>query len=57
MEIYSIIPHELKKNKHCIIHLGLTYALTAIGVAAGFFVGGQFSQNFFVDYDRVDQDR
>ena len=39
------------------LFVGLTYAATAIGVAAGFFLGGQFSQNYFVDFDRVNQDR
>ncbi|KAJ8308250.1 hypothetical protein KUTeg_013124 [Tegillarca granosa] len=33
----------------------LTYAAAAIGVAAGFFAGGQIMENIYVDYDRVDQ--
>lgn len=32
---------------------GLTYAAAAIGVAAGFFAGGQILQNYYVDFDRV----
>lgn len=36
--------------------VGICYAATAIGVACGFFVGGQFMQKWFVDFDRVDQD-
>lgn len=37
--------------------LGLTYAAAAVGVAIGFFAGGQLTEKFYVDYDRVDQAR
>ncbi|XP_053394357.1 solute carrier organic anion transporter family member 4A1-like isoform X2 [Mercenaria mercenaria] len=37
--------------------VGICYAATAIGVACGFFAGGQFMQNWFVDFDRVNQDK
>ncbi|XP_052106029.1 solute carrier organic anion transporter family member 4A1-like [Mytilus californianus] len=47
---------ENEEHSLAAVYIGLTYALTAIGVAAGFFVGGEFSQNYFVDFDRVDQD-
>ncbi|XP_048736625.2 solute carrier organic anion transporter family member 4A1-like [Ostrea edulis] len=38
------------------VYIGLTYAAAAIGVAAGFFIGGQILQNYFVDFDRVSVD-
>ncbi|KAK3092473.1 hypothetical protein FSP39_003277 [Pinctada imbricata] len=38
------------------VYIGLTYAAAAIGVAAGFFVGGQIAQKLFVDFDRVSVD-
>lgn len=38
------------------VYVGFTYAVTAIGVAAGFFTGGRFGQSYFVDFDKVDQD-
>ncbi|XP_071080205.1 solute carrier organic anion transporter family member 4A1-like [Haliotis cracherodii] len=37
------------------IYVGLTYAAAAVGVAIGFFAGGQLTEKFYVDYDRVDQ--
>lgn len=37
------------------VYVGLCYACTAIGVAVGFLSGGQFMQNWFVDFDRIDQ--
>ena len=36
--------------------LGICYAATAIGVASGFFAGGQFVEKLFVEFDRIDQD-
>ncbi|XP_076099372.1 solute carrier organic anion transporter family member 4A1-like isoform X2 [Mytilus galloprovincialis] len=47
---------ENEEHSLAAVYIGLTYALTAIGVAAGFFVGGELGQNYFVDFDRVDQD-
>lgn len=38
------------------VYIGLTYAAAAIGVAAGFFAGGQILQNYYVDFDRVSVD-
>ena len=42
---------------HTYFWKGLCYAATAVGVASGFFAGGQFMQKWFVDFDRVDMDR
>ncbi|XP_061173895.1 solute carrier organic anion transporter family member 4A1-like [Saccostrea echinata] len=38
------------------VYIGLNFAGAAIGVAAGFFVGGQVLQNYYVDFDRVSVD-
>lgn len=38
------------------LYVGICYAATAIGVASGFFAGGQFIEKLFVEFDRVDQD-
>ncbi|KAH3854439.1 solute carrier organic anion transporter family member 4A1-like [Dreissena polymorpha] len=38
------------------MYVGICYAATAIGVAVGFFAGGQFMQKWFVEFDRVDVD-
>ncbi|XP_022333584.2 solute carrier organic anion transporter family member 4A1-like [Crassostrea virginica] len=38
------------------VYIGLTYAAAAIGVATGFFVGGQILQNYYVDFDRKSVD-
>ncbi|XP_069117272.1 solute carrier organic anion transporter family member 4A1-like isoform X2 [Argopecten irradians] len=42
------------KTESTAIYLGLIYAITALGVAAGFIGGGQFL-NLWIDFDRVDQ--
>ena len=36
--------------------LGICYAAAAIGVASGFFTGGQLLQTYFVEFDRIDQE-
>ncbi|XP_033734181.1 solute carrier organic anion transporter family member 4A1-like isoform X2 [Pecten maximus] len=38
------------------VYIGLTYAAAALGVASGFFVGGQLTEKLFVDFDRIDQE-
>ena len=35
---------------------GICAAASAIGLAAGYLVGGQLIEQFFVEFDRVDQD-
>ncbi|KAL3873616.1 hypothetical protein ACJMK2_036712 [Sinanodonta woodiana] len=35
------------------LYIGLTYAAAAIGVACGFFAGGQMVQKLFVEFERV----
>ncbi|KAK3578698.1 hypothetical protein CHS0354_008556 [Potamilus streckersoni] len=35
------------------VYIGLTYAAAAIGVACGFFAGGQMVQKLFVEFERV----
>ena len=35
---------------------GLSYAAAAVGVASGFFSGGEILQNYFVEFDRMEQD-
>ncbi|XP_033734178.1 solute carrier organic anion transporter family member 4A1-like isoform X2 [Pecten maximus] len=42
------------KTESTAIYLGLIYAITALGVAAGFIGGGQFL-NLWIDFDRVDK--
>ncbi|KAL8564551.1 hypothetical protein ACOMHN_003309 [Nucella lapillus] len=39
------------------VYVGMTYAGAALGVALGFFVGGQISQNYYVDFDTIDQSK
>ncbi|XP_033736434.1 solute carrier organic anion transporter family member 4A1-like [Pecten maximus] len=38
------------------VYIGLTYAAAALGVASGFFAGGQLTEKLFVDFDRIDQE-
>ncbi|OWF46446.1 solute carrier organic anion transporter family member 4A1-like [Mizuhopecten yessoensis] len=52
----TVYIHENEDQATAAIYIGLTYAAAAIGVAAGFFAGGQLSEKLFVDFDRVDQE-
>ncbi|KAK7502755.1 hypothetical protein BaRGS_00006005 [Batillaria attramentaria] len=37
------------------VYVGMTYAAAGIGVAGGFLVGGQLTENYYVDFDTLDQ--
>lgn len=39
------------------VYVGMTYAAAAIGVALGFFVGGQMTEKYYVDFDTLDQSK
>jgi hypothetical protein len=36
---------------------GMTYAAAAVGVAVGFFAGGQMAEKYYVDFDTIDQSK
>ncbi|KAK3086229.1 hypothetical protein FSP39_015478 [Pinctada imbricata] len=38
------------------LYIGLTYAAAGLGVATGFFIGGQFIGKLFIDFDRKSVD-
>ncbi|XP_067682433.1 solute carrier organic anion transporter family member 4C1-like [Haliotis asinina] len=37
------------------VYVGMTYGAAAVGVSIGFFAGGQLTEKFYVDFDRIDQ--
>ncbi|XP_076442002.1 solute carrier organic anion transporter family member 4A1-like isoform X2 [Babylonia areolata] len=39
------------------LYVGMTYAAAALGVAVGFFTGGQISERYYVDFDTIDQSK
>ncbi|KAK7103249.1 solute carrier organic anion transporter family member 4A1-like isoform X1 [Littorina saxatilis] len=47
---------ENEEHSMAAVYVGFTYAAAAVGVAMGFFVGGQLTEKYYVDFDSVDQD-
>ncbi|XP_052106028.1 solute carrier organic anion transporter family member 4A1-like [Mytilus californianus] len=43
-------------NAKAALHIGLTFSASAVGTAVGFLSGGEISQNYYVEFDRVDTD-
>ncbi|XP_060063072.1 solute carrier organic anion transporter family member 4A1-like [Ylistrum balloti] len=52
----TVYIYENTDSSTAAVYIGLTYAAAAMGVAAGFFAGGQLTEKLFVDFDRIDQE-